>query len=482
MKKLASVIALFCFITSGFAQKSSTPPDFTLGQLNVTLQNPPRQVNFGSAVNSGNPGPASYYYWVVSNYAIGNSTPAGPFIVTNGPNTLSSGSGVTVSWRTSSGAISYDLLRTSTSAMPVGACNCAVAAGVTGSSTTDQSNTLNAYTVSTFDPSTVLWAITNESVSSGVSQITFRVGGIAKFSLASNGGAVTLPTPATAPAHQFFNALSGGGTFSSAQPASADISDGTGTGVVVRTASPAISSPTITGTVAGGASYTAPTITNPTTTGTDSGAETFTGKTYGGTTHHIQVFTSSGTFTIPSNITGVEVTVLAGGGGGGGSTATINGGGGGSASAGIKALSGLTPGNTLTVTVGGAGAAGLTGATGGTGGASSVSSGTQTITSITTNGGAGGAGSLASSPPGGGGGAGTGGDLNLTGSAGGTGVGGNNLGGTGAGSILGGGAPESGGAGVAGTSFGAGGGGAGGAANNSGGAGSAGVVIFKWVN
>jgi hypothetical protein len=43
--------------------------------------------------------------------------------------------------------------------------------------------------------------------------------------------------------------------------------------------SPSLSSPTITGTVAGGASYMAPTLTNPTSTGTDTGTETLTNKT-----------------------------------------------------------------------------------------------------------------------------------------------------------------------------------------------------------
>ncbi|HEX3584408.1 MAG TPA: hypothetical protein VH024_00320 [Candidatus Angelobacter sp.] len=163
MKTVVKVIALLCFfVSAGFAQHTTAPPDITVRQLNVSLQSPPQSVSYGAAVNSGNPGPATYYYWIVSNYAIGNSTPAGPFVDANAPNTLSVSNGVTVSWRASSGATSYDVLRTSTSAMPVGACNCAVATAVSSNNAADQSNTLNAYTVSTLDPSTLIAAITNQ--------------------------------------------------------------------------------------------------------------------------------------------------------------------------------------------------------------------------------------------------------------------------------------------------------------------------------
>ena len=86
-----------------------------------------------------------------------------------------------------------------------------------------------------------------------------------------------------------------------------------------------------------------------------------------------QVFTSSGTFTIPAKAVKVTVT---GGGGTGGSNGGKSCGGGGAGGTAIKWLSGLTVGSTLTVTVGSAG------------GNSTVASGTQTISTIT--GGAGG--------------------------------------------------------------------------------------------
>lgn len=201
----------------------------------------------------------------------------------------------------------------------------------------------------------------------------------------------------------------------------------------------------------------------------------------------VQTFTSSGTFTIPAGITSVKVTVVGAGGGGGGSDAgaTFNGSGGGSGGSAIKWLSGLTPANTLTVTVGTGGIV-TSGAAGGNGVASSVASGTQVITTITANGGNGG-GSAAGVLIGGTGAAvGTGGDLNLAGI-----TAANaapiatmsNWGGQGAPSILGGGGSSAfAGAGVAGTAFGSGGSGAGGGAARAGGVGANGIVIFEWVN
>jgi hypothetical protein len=126
------------------------------------------------------------------------------------------------------------------------------------------------------------------------------------------------------------------------------------------------------------------------------------------------VFTSSGTFTIPTGKTTIKITVV--GGGGGGATGQefrgCSGGGGGGTS--MKYFTSVTPGNTLSVTIGAGGTAG-----GGTGGTSSVASGTQSITTIQATGG--------TSPVvgadqerfvGGTGGVGSGGDLNIKGGAG----------------------------------------------------------------
>jgi hypothetical protein len=204
------------------------------------------------------------------------------------------------------------------------------------------------------------------------------------------------------------------------------------------------------------------------------------GSTYGGTTRTLQKFTSSGTFTIPANITSTKVTVVGGGGAGGGSTAANNGGGGGSGSIAIKYLSGLTPGNTLTVTVG-AGGTGISAATGNVGSASSISSGTQTISTVSAPGGGGGFQIAAQSPGGAGGVVATGGDINGGGASGTNSTGA--VSGGGGPTFLGGpGNPASGGPGNAAlANTGSGGGGAGVGASTAGGAGGSGIVIFEWV-
>jgi len=105
-----------------------------------------------------------------------------------------------------------------------------------------------------------------------------------------------------------------------------------------------------------------------------------------------QLFTSSGTFTIPAGVTAAKFTYIGAGGGGAGSytPSPHNGAPGGASLTGVKYLTGLTSGLTLTVTIGAAGTAGAINANGGAGGTSSVSSGTQSITTFSSTGGGGG--------------------------------------------------------------------------------------------
>jgi hypothetical protein len=146
-----------------------------------------------------------------------------------------------------------------------------------------------------------------------------------------------------------------------------------------------------------------------------------------------QVFTASGTFTVPVGVSAVKVTLVGGGGGGGGVTvfsfnegASGGGGGGGVC---IAYVTGLTAGGTVAVTVGIAGTAGGVGATGGAGGTSSFGA----YCSATGGGGGVGAGN-AQDGAGGTAGVGSGGALNLSGSSGLSGSRANYFGGAGGGS------------------------------------------------
>jgi hypothetical protein len=117
------------------------------------------------------------------------------------------------------------------------------------------------------------------------------------------------------------------------------------------------------------------TVGGSTITFPDSTTQSTAGGPYVG--QRSQVFTSSGTFTVPTGVTAVRVTI-AGAGGGGSRTNTCgcNGGyqsaSGGVGGAAISWITGLTPGGTVAVTVGTGGNSANTGAGGGnTGGTTS---------------------------------------------------------------------------------------------------------------
>jgi len=201
-----------------------------------------------------------------------------------------------------------------------------------------------------------------------------------------------------------------------------------------------------------------------------------------------QVFTSSSTFTIPSSVTAVKVTVAGAGGGGGGaptSCGLMSGDGGRTGGLAVSWLTGLTPGNTIIVTIGAGGSGGGAGNIAGyQGGTSSVSSGTQAISTISATGGGGGEGGAGAIPSVANWGSGSGGVYNTT-----TACGSSNTGtppGYGAGddSVFGRGAPGQGSADANGqNASGPAAGGGGGVAISvpaAGGTGGTGIVIFEW--
>jgi len=213
-----------------------------------------------------------------------------------------------------------------------------------------------------------------------------------------------------------------------------------------------------------------------TTNGTNSSWGTVTG----GTSSH-QLFTSSGTFTAPTGVTKVYIT-MCGGGGGGGGAADANGfaGGGGGAVSVIKCPYTVVPENNYTVTINAGGAGGAAGDNNG-------AAGGNTSFNITLIAGGGGGGSKGSVHTGGTGGASTlngdgqtaPGSPSMAGGNGGTGPGGG-AGGVGGASLLGSGAPSAQGyaAGISATS--PGGGGSGAATNAVGGNGATGVCLIEW--
>jgi hypothetical protein len=205
-------------------------------------------------------------------------------------------------------------------------------------------------------------------------------------------------------------------------------------------------------------------------------------------TWHKQVFTTSGTFTIPTSTTATAFkwTIAGGGGAGGGGASGVSGAGGGAGATAYVLSTGYTAGNTITVTVGAGGTA-ITGATGNAGTPSSIASGTQTITTVTAHPGTGGGGgnSPAGNPAGVGGTVSNGDADSTDGGDGATGVsnsasegsvgGSSSFGGGGFGGV--GGSNNNGNAGEA---WGSGGGGGSSNVATIGGAGAAGIVIVEW--
>lgn len=194
-----------------------------------------------------------------------------------------------------------------------------------------------------------------------------------------------------------------------------------------------------------------------------------------------QVFTATGTFTIPAGITALKVTTIGGGGSGAGSAGGYSGGGGGGAAAtAISYLTALTPGNTIAVVVGTGGAA-VTGAVAGNDGVNStIASGTQTITTVTAGKGLGAPVVTGSGAEGGAGGTATNGSINILG---GDGAPARTEGGNGGASSMGGGGrggTSSVDPGIVGKAYGSGGGGAANPGAGASGAGKAGIVIFEW--
>lgn len=186
---------------------------------------------------------------------------------------------------------------------------------------------------------------------------------------------------------------------------------------------------------------------------------------------------TAATFTIPAGVTKMKVTVVGGGGSGatGNAGGSQEGAGGGAAGYALVYLTGLTPGNTLTYTVGAGGAAGGTTAPLPSGGTSSLSSGTQTITTVTCTGGATSVVGVADNALGGTGGTATNGTLNINGARGNP----NGYGGSGGATPFGGagGGATYGGEGDNATGYGSGGGGG---QRTTGGAGKAGIIIFEY--
>jgi hypothetical protein len=157
MKKLAKIFFAVSLVAiaaiSAFGQQGGPPPgpgvfsNVTSPLVTLTPAVPVPQVTAATASPSV-AGSATYFYWIVTDQSGSYSLPSGPFVAVGAPGTLSSSAYDTIQFTPLQGTgITYDILRTATSAAPTGTCNCAVVTGTASAVVEDTSNSLSSYTV-----------------------------------------------------------------------------------------------------------------------------------------------------------------------------------------------------------------------------------------------------------------------------------------------------------------------------------------------
>jgi hypothetical protein len=130
---MRKVILSLLFSSIAYSQVVSTPP--IPGGLNVKY--------FGPYSTSNS---TSNYYWIQAYYATGRS-PLAQKVIVNQPSSYTSSQFVLITWQAMPSAISYDILKTTSSTPPSGACNCAIAIGQSANSLADTGLPFLTYTV-----------------------------------------------------------------------------------------------------------------------------------------------------------------------------------------------------------------------------------------------------------------------------------------------------------------------------------------------
>lgn len=182
---MAAVLLLWPLLLHAQSQPMLPSPYISQGGIVFPLLGPPQAVATATVTSAtGARGGATVNYWIVTNALLGQSQVAGPFQIsgTTGP---SPANALTVTWQPVSGAVSYDLLRSSGSTPPQAACNCAVATGLTTPSYTDTGAALTAYTVNPVNAAALNLQLQN--IATGANQNC----------LAVNNNCIGLSTPIT---------------------------------------------------------------------------------------------------------------------------------------------------------------------------------------------------------------------------------------------------------------------------------------------
>lgn len=160
MRKLLTIAALALSVSAAACKAQNISANTVTVTKNLTFQSTdavPQITEF-----SGSPsvlGTTPYFYWFVSRTGSNFSPPAGPLLI-YGPSTLNAVQNIGLNWIPIGGTVtSYDVLRTTSSTAPTGACNCAVAIATALTTVTDTGAALQTYTVS---PNGANWVLGSE--------------------------------------------------------------------------------------------------------------------------------------------------------------------------------------------------------------------------------------------------------------------------------------------------------------------------------
>ena len=137
----------------------------TLQGVNSIVWNTPQKVSATPPSISviGQSGNTSYYYWVVANFGSGKASPSSPTLVSNAPLGLNSNNYLNISWNGVTGAISYDLLRTTTPNLPTTPSAIAVVLGTTSLNFKDQGLPLQNYSLTTQVNNGCVWSMNSST-------------------------------------------------------------------------------------------------------------------------------------------------------------------------------------------------------------------------------------------------------------------------------------------------------------------------------
>ncbi len=199
--KFLPILSVLLFASLAWGQSG---PPLTTTQLILPLETvnitPASQANTAIV---GNPGPQTIYYWMVSNFSLGASSPIGPFVVHSAPNTLSGSNYVIFAPIYPAGVASIDLLKTLSPSPPTGVCNCAVHTAVSSGTITDQSNATSSYTVAPINVANYTQTLANEVQGAGSTHLILRQNGafVADLSTAATGGLPVGCSPGQVPSY-----------------------------------------------------------------------------------------------------------------------------------------------------------------------------------------------------------------------------------------------------------------------------------------